>query len=43
MKKTKTPQKAYTRNRPGPAECRRLPAPMNKPVPMAPPIAIIWI
>ncbi len=27
----------------GPLEARRPPAPMNSPVPMAPPIAIIWI
>ncbi|SHU52010.1 Uncharacterised protein [Mycobacteroides abscessus subsp. abscessus] len=42
MKKTNRPQIAYTTNSPGPALCRRPPAPMNRPVPMAPPMPIIW-
>lgn len=34
---------AYARIRLGPALEIALPAPRNRPVPMAPPIAIIWI
>jgi len=41
MKKTNRPHTAYTMNKPGPAVCSRPPAPMNRPVPIAPPMAII--
>ena len=43
MKKMTTPAMAYTRMRLGPALAMALPAPRKRPVPMAPPIAIIWI
>ncbi|ERG69328.1 hypothetical protein HMPREF9336_04219 [Segniliparus rugosus ATCC BAA-974] len=43
MKKTNRPQSPYARNRPGPALCSFSPAPMNSPVPIAPPMPIIWI
>jgi hypothetical protein len=43
MKKRKTPHRAYARNRPGPRSCRRSPEPRKSPVPIAPPMAIIWI
>lgn len=43
MKKMTRPATAYARIRLGPAMEMPLPAPRNRPVPMAPPIAIIWI
>lgn len=43
MKKITRPAMAYARMRLGPALAMALPAPRKRPVPMAPPIAIIWI
>ncbi|GHG52989.1 hypothetical protein GCM10018980_36660 [Streptomyces capoamus] len=43
MKKMTRPAMAYARIRLGPALEMPLPAPRNRPVPMAPPMAIIWI
>src|SRR5689334_2383222 len=40
-RKAKTPQTAYATNREGPASARRPPAPRKRPVPMAPPMAIM--
>jgi hypothetical protein len=43
MTKIAAPAIAYIRIRLGPAWWMARPAPRNRPVPMAPPIAIIWI
>jgi hypothetical protein len=39
MKETNRPHTASTMNKPGPAVCSLPPAPMNRPVPIAPPMA----
>lgn len=41
-RKEKIPQVRYTSASEGPANCKRAPAPKNSPVPMEPPMAIIY-